>query len=435
MSLPRALETDISFPRFYRVEQQFSAEHIDDIDGAVESAMAAAMPNSGIGGGDRVAVGIGSRDIAGIDVMVRAVCRHLIHAGAEPVIVPGMGSHGGATAAGQRHILESLGITADSCRASVADSMDTEVIAKVFGEVPVHFSREALRADHTVIINRIKPHTKFKGPVESGLMKMLCVGLGKHRGALAWHRWAMIHGYHPLLDAMGRAVLENANVRFGIGVVENASHRPMHIEAVPAGTIPEREPDLLQLANAHFPRLPFRKLDVLLVGESGKDISGAGMDPNVTGRALDLNEEGFSDILDVKRIGLLGLTAKTGGNGLGIGTADFITDAVYHRLDPDITRTNAITSLSLRKAFIPIRLPSAAMLMNMCFATLGPVAPASVCAAIIRNTRDLDIFWASEALVEELQNLSHVSVGSPLSLGFDDRGDLREPELIPAIGD
>jgi hypothetical protein len=378
MSLPRALETDISFPRFYRVDQHFSTKYIDDIEGAVKSTMAAAMANSGIGAGERVAVGIGSRGIAGIDRMTAAVCRHLREAGAEPVIVPGMGSHGGATADGQRHILKSLGVTTDTCRAPVADSMDTEVIGTVFGEVPVHFSCEALQADHTVIINRVKPHTKFKGPVESGLMKMLCVGLGKHQGALTWHRWAMIHGYHPLLDAMGRAVLENANVRFGIGVVENAFHQPMHIEAVPAGAIPDRESQLLQLANDHFPRLPFGELDVLVIGESGKDISGAGMDPNVTGRALDLNEEGFSGILDVTRIGLLRLSSKTGGNGLGIGTADFITEAVYDRLDPDITRTNALTSLSLRKAFVPIRLPDAAALIGMCFSTLGPVAPASV---------------------------------------------------------
>jgi len=372
-----------------------------------------------------VAVGVGSRDIACLDVMAAAVCRSLTEAGAAPFIVPGMGSHGGATPAGQREVLASLGVTADACRVPVADAMDTDVIATVFDEVPVHFSRDALGADHTVVINRIKPHTKFKGPVESGLMKMLVVGMGKHHGALAWHRWAMVHGFYPLLDAMGRAVLSRANVRFGIGIVENAYHQPLHIEAIPAPALPDREPALLRMANDHFPRLPFDHLDNLIVGQAGKDISGAGMDPNVTGRALDLNEEGFSDILDVKRIGLLSLSPKTGGNGFGLGIADFITETVYDCLDPDVTRTNALTSLSLRKAFVPIRLPDAATVFRMCFSTLGPVPPDAVRAVIIRNTRDLDVFWASDALLGELQGMTAVSVGASAPLGFDDRGELR----------
>jgi hypothetical protein len=427
MKLPPFLEEEPDFPAFHRVTVDPPPPAGLDVLRVVEREVAAALGRMAWRPGQRVAVAVGSRGIARLPEMVRTTCHTLQAAGLIPFILPAMGSHGGATAEGQESVLASLGVSAETCGAAVRSSLAVERIATALGEVPVYFSRDALEADHAIGLNRIKPHTKFKGPVESGLQKMLCVGMGKHAGAIAYHRWGVRHGFSALLGEMAQAVLARSNFRFGLAVVEDALERPLHIEAVDASRLAHREPQLLELAKAHFPRLPVKALDVLVVGRIGKEISGAGMDPNVTGRAYDLGESDFSEVLQATRVAVLNLSASTAGNGLGLGNADVITERVFRGLDYETTLMNGLTSLSLRKAFIPVRLPDDRKAIQACFATLGPKAPQAVRAVIVRDTLHVFDFLASSALAAELAHRGDCRVHPPEPLAFDGLGRLRAP--------
>jgi hypothetical protein len=424
MRYPAFIESDFEFPEFCRVRMHYRAEQIRDIAAAVNREMEAVLPGSGIRAGNRVAVGVGSRGIDQLGVIVRTVCARLQAMGAQPLIIPAMGSHGGATAEGQAAVLQRLAVTAESCGAPVVSSMDVERIGTVLGEVPLYFSRDALAADHCIVVNRIKPHTKFIGPAESGILKMLCVGMGKHQGAVAYHSWAMKHGFFPLLEAMGEAMAAAANFRFGLAVVENAYDKALAVAAVPADRILAEEQRLNALAKANMPRLPFTELDVLVVGRIGKEISGAGMDPNVTGRAYDLMESDFSGMLKAKRVVILNLSAKTGGNAIGVGNADIITEKVFKALDYEATLMNALTSLSLHKAFIPVRLPNDQKAIQAALTTIGPTPVSESRVVIIRDTLHLAEFWASRALRAELAGVAEAEIAASGRLSFDASGDL-----------
>jgi hypothetical protein len=427
MRYPAFIEADFDFPEFYLVRMNFSRQAIDDVEAAVAREMDRLLPQSGIRAGDRVAVGVGSRGIDRLEVIVRAACARLRQAGARPVILPAMGSHGGATAEGQAAVLRRLNVTEASCGAPVLSTLEVDPVGTVFGEVPVYFSRDALAMEHSIVINRVKPHTKFIGPAESGILKMLCVGMGKHRGAIAYHTWAMKHGFFELSKAMGQAIAAAANFRFGLAVVENAFDRVLAVAGIPAAHILKEESRLNTLAKAHIPRLPFRDLDVLVVDRIGKEISGAGMDPNVTGRAFDLMESDFSEVLKVKRLAVLNLSERTGGNAIGLGNADFITEKVFRALDYEATLMNALTSLSLRKAFIPIRMPNDRKAIQACFATIGPVPAAEVRAVVIRDTMHLSEFWISRALQEEVGGMAAAEIVGAAPLRFDADGNLCLP--------
>lgn len=427
MRYPVFIEADFDFPEFFRVRMHFDVRQIQDLHQAVNRELDAILPASGIRPGDRVAVGVGSRGIDQLAAIVQAVCGRLQALGARPAIIPAMGSHGGATAEGQTAVLERLGVTAAACGAPVVSSMEAARIGTVFGEVPLYFSRDALALEHSIVINRIKPHTKFIGPAESGILKMLCIGMGKHLGAVAYHTWAMKYGFFPLLKDMGGAIAANSNFRFGLAVVENSFDKTLCISAIPAARVFEDEARLNALAKANIPRLPFRDLDVLVVERIGKEISGAGMDPNVTGRAYDLMESDFSGILKAARVAILNLSAATGGNAIGLGNADIITEKVFQALDYESTLMNALTSLSLRKAFIPVRMPDDRKAIQACFTTIGPKPAAEVRAVIIRDTLHLSEFWASRALSEEIGMLPHAEILATAPLSFDAAGNLDMP--------
>ena len=374
--------------------------------------------------GDGVAIGVGSRGITNISPFVTAMCRRISDMGATPVIIPAMGSHGGATPEGQIKVLEKLGITEKICNAQIKASMAVEKVGEVMDGVPVYFSREALEMDHAICINRIKPHTKFKGCVESGLYKMLCVGMGKHKGALTYHNMALKHGFFPLLKAMGDEIIDKSNFKFGVAVVEDFFEETMTIEAIPGQDIFEREASLLKMARKHFPYLPFKTLDVLVIEQIGKEISGSGMDPNVTGRTFDLREDDFSESLKVNRIAILNLSSKTAGNGIGLGNADIITEKVFQNLDYESTLMNAMTSMSLRKAFIPIRLPNDQKAIQAAFTTLGPRNPAHVRAVIIKDTLHTQEFLASQSLLPALTAMAGAEIIEKVSLTFDTNHNL-----------
>ncbi len=424
MRYPPYIEADFEFPDFYRIRVTRRSDPLPDASAAVETAMTAALKKHPVSPGDTVAVGVGSRGITRLPEMVRAVCDCLKASGARPFILPAMGSHGGATETGQAAVLASLGVTESACGAPIRSNLSVRRIGTALEEMPVLFSADALNADHAVCINRIKPHTKFKAPAESGILKMLCIGMGKHEGALAFHRCALKFGFFPLLSAVGDTVVRESNFRFGIAVVEDGHDQPTHIEALMPPDILSREEALLRMAEDHLPRLPARTADVLVIGKIGKEISGAGMDPNITGRAYDLMESDFSGMFNAARVAILNLSEGSKGNAIGLGNADIITEKVWQAMDYEATVMNALTGVSLRKAAIPVRLPTDRKAIQACFTTIGPKAPETVRAFIIRDTRHLADIWASPALKKEIAAAPGVEILECSPLPFDEAGNL-----------
>lgn len=430
MRYPDYIEAKFNFPAFFKVQMTYPKHRLIDLERTLASELTRKITSANIRSGDTVAVAVGSRGIDQLPELVTVVCRCLSDIGAKPHIIPAMGSHGGATAQGQEALLASLGVTQETCAAPVLSSLETVEMGTVFNQVPVYYAKDALEMDHCILINRIKLHTKFKASLESGLVKMLCVGLGKHNGALSYHKYALTFGFYDLLKAMGALLIETSNIRLGVGIVENGYDQLLATKVIPAHRFFEQEPLLLELAKEHFPSLPLNKLDALIIGKIGKEISGAGMDPNITGRAFDLNESDFSKIMHATRVAILRLSEKSDGNALGLGNADFITEAVFQALNYEKTIINGLTSNSLHKAFIPIRMPTEEKAIQACFTTQGPISPDKIRAVIIKDTLHVSEFWASSALWPEIKRIPNASVSKDLPLKFDPYGNLLEPGLF-----
>lgn len=405
------------------VRQRFDPAEVAEAGQAVRRELA----ESGLDlrPGQDVAVAVGSRGIDRLAEVVAAVCAHVREAGGTPYLVPAMGSHGGATAEGQARVLAGLGVTPRAMGAALLPSMETRPLGETDDGAPVFCAAQALACDHIVAVNRIKAHTKFKAPVESGLMKMLAVGLGKHEGAVALHRHAVRLGMYPALVGMARLVLARAPVTLGLALVENAHGRLCRVEAVPPATMEAREEALLREAKARAAKLPFADLDLLVVDAIGKDVSGTGMDTNVTGRNRDILGDfaAHADLPRIKRILVLGLTAATGGNALGLGFADVTTQRAVQAMDPALTATNALTGLSPEKAAVPLALPTDRLALSAALHTLGPWNPDTVRLCRIADTARLERLLVSPALLAELP--PHLTrERPPEAWPFDDKGEL-----------
>ncbi|MCC7493706.1 MAG: DUF2088 domain-containing protein [Fimbriimonadaceae bacterium] len=349
--------------------------------------------------GRRVAIAVGSRGIGCLPLLVRGVVAAVRQRGGEPWIVPAMGSHGAATAEGQAAVLARLGVTEQTVGAPVRATMETVQLGTTASGVPVHCDAHAAAADGLVLINRIKPHTSFQGHFESGLLKLLAVGLGNHAGAAAVHRPA-VAAWGATIAEVGQVALARLPVLLGVALVEDAYHAPALLEALSPPQILEREPQLLDRARELLPRLPFEELDVLVVDELGKDVSGTGLDPNVIGR---LGIRGVADPgrPQIRVIVVLDLTAATGGNGLGIGLADLTTAALVRKLDQTAMAANALTTGLPGRVSVPLTCPDAASAVDTAIDLIRDKPAAAVRLAWIRNTRDLAELRVSAALVAE----------------------------------
>lgn len=404
----------VEFPEFATVVYDPPTPECDDPAAAAHEAVGD-LPLEDLPAGVTVAVGLGSRGITDVVPVARATIDELRDRGFDPVVVPAMGSHGGATPEGQRETLAGIGLTEEALDCPIDARMEVESVGA--GNEPVYLARAALEADATLAVNRVKPHTNFDGPIESGLCKMLAVGFGKHRGAQAIHRRALDRGYVPVLtDALER-ILESTTVLGGIAIVENFHDRTARVEGVPGDRILERESALLELAREEMPTLPFDALDVLVVDRIGKDVSGAGMDTNVIGRyeVLNADEPGSPEI---DRIVVRGLTEATHGNGQGIGLADLTTVDVLESLDLDQVYTNALTSSSLSKARLPVALPTDEHALTAAVSTTGSYDPTEARIAWIEDTGHLSRFRVSEALATNLPE--HCSTTRHERLVFED---------------
>lgn len=378
-------------------------------------------PELGLVAGARVAVAVGSRGIAELPTIVAALVGALRDAGTVPFVVPAMGSHGGGTADGQVTMLASLGVTEDAVGAPIRSGMDTVVIGAVEG-IDVHVDRiAATEADVIVPVARVKPHTDFRGAIESGVLKMLSIGLGKHRGADSLHR-VPADRMSSVIASAGALVVDTLPVAFAVAVIEDAYDHIGHVEVVPRAEITRREPELLRIASSWMPSLPFRDVDVLVVEEMGKDISGSGMDPNITGRFYDPRPDA------VPRVGVLVVLSLTGashGNATGMGIADVVTSRLAQRVDWRATYTNEVAARMLAGPKLPLVAADDEDALAVAVHCLGMVRPEDARVAWIRNTLSLSRMRVSLPLWEELRDVPTLS-----PLGAPQRPQFRDGRLV-----
>lgn len=383
----------VDLPPLHVVKQSFDTTRERDLDAAVARELGKLNLKSTIQPGETVALTAGSRGISRIDQVLRAAVASLRGLGAEPFIVPAMGSHGGGSAEGQTKVLAGYGITEESVGAPIRASMEVIEIGRHPEGGPVYLDRIASTANHIGVVGRIKPHTGFTGSIESGLVKMMMIGLGKHEGAKEYHRVLVRSPWEPFARSVAPVVLANAPIRFGLAIIENALDETAHIEAVEARRFLEREPALLELARRHLPRIPLAEVDVLIIDEIGKDISGSGADTNVIGRkpAADWNERDLRrpDPL-VHRIVVRGLSAGSHGNAAGIGLADFTTDRLIEQMDYRSTVINCLTANHPLAAAIPIHFPADADCIERAADSVGRPNRTEVKIAWIENTLKLE---------------------------------------------
>jgi len=413
----------VAIPHMARVRYDMTTPApIDDIAASVNAAVRAADGTTTIRSGQRIAVGVGSRGIGRLPAIVAALVAALRALGAEPFIVPAMGSHGGATASGQREVLEHLGVTEQSVGAPIVSGMETVEIGRADDGTPVRIDRNALDADGIVFVARIKPHTAFRGRYESGLAKMVAIGLGKQAGAALTHARGFGH-MAAMVPAMAAVALAHAPIRFAIGVIENAHDQPYKIVGVPAGRILADEPALLDEARRAMPRIPFDQLDVLVIDEIGKNISGDGADPNITGRYPTPDASGGPIV--TKQV-VLDLTEATGGNANGLGAADFTTVRAARKMNLGATYPNALTSTVARPVALPMILPSDRLAFAAALLTCNAVGREPRLLRI-KNTLSLSELSVSTALLDDVTTNSALRVmGEPTPVAFDAGGNLAD---------
>ncbi len=404
-------------PRVALVERSVDfSPALSDIRSAVREALGSVEMPSG-----SVAIGVGSRGVGGIAEVVGALVEALEEAGAQPFVVPAMGSHGASSAEGQAEVLRHLGVSEDSVGCPIRATMETVKIGETPDGVEVFMDKNAYEADAVVVVNRIKPHTAFRGTVESGPTKMLAIGLGKQRGAYSIHA-AGWHAIHETIPQAARVAVETGKVAFGLAVLENPDEEPYKVAAVPAAHLEEAEAPLLEEAKKNLLRLPFDDLDVLVVDEIGKNVSGDGADPNVTGRYPTTAASGGPKI---ERMVFLGLTEETGGNANGLGAADVVTEGLVSGMDRSSTYMNALTSTTPVPVKIPMVMPTDRMAVAAALTMCAGVKPSGARLVRVQNTLKLRRLWVSEALLEEVEKDGRVRVvEGPQPMRFDERGAL-----------
>lgn len=408
----------MEIPRLIKVRQFFNREHIEDIESKVREEIL----NSGtrIKPDSEIAVAVGSRGIRNIHRIVKSTVDTIKELGGKPFIVPAMGSHGGATAEGQKKLLEGYGITEEYIGAPIKSSMEVVELPSYGLENKVYIDKFAYSADGTIIINRIKPHTDFHGEIESGLLKMCVIGLGKHKQAIEIHRFGT-YGLKYLIPPTAKRIIEYGNIILGIGIVENAYDETMIISAVKAEDFETEDKRLLDIARRNMPSLPVDELDLLIVDEMGKDISGAGMDTNIIGR-IYIDGEIEPEKPKIKRIVVTELTEKTHGNAIGMGLADFITRKLFDKIDFNATYQNAITSTFLYRGKIPIIAENPRQAIEWALMTSGPIDISNARIIRIKNTLSLNELYVSKSVLEKIKDKIEI-IGEFTDI-CDEKGEL-----------
>jgi len=415
------------YPLLFRVRQTFQSPTlpVDQIPATVAAELSQLNLGQKVKPGQTVAVTAGSRGIANIALIIKSAVEHFQSLGAQPFIVPAMGSHGGGTAEGQRELNEGYGIAESYCGCPIRASMETVVICQAPEGFPVHFDKHAFGADHVLVVGRVKPHTNFVGDIESGLMKMMLIGLGKHEGAKIYHRAIMNHSFGQIVRSVAREVLAKCRVVAGIGIVENAYDKTAEIQAVAPNEFEDREKELLVLAKQWIPRLPFKTADILLLDQIGKNISGSGLDTNVVGRKYNDHVAADHEWPKIKRIIIRDLTEATHGNACGIGMAEFCRSRCIEKMNTKITRINSLTGGHPTAAMPPLDYPTDRECLDVALPSIGLTEPPHARLMWAHNTLDVAEVECSVAYLNEARERSDLEITrDPRPMPFDAAGNL-----------
>ncbi len=421
MDVIKELLKDVPLPKMATISQVFPSNRLVDVAGSLRKELNRSMISERVRPGMRIAVTVGSRGLADLPILVQGIVSELKRLGAKPFVIPAMGSHGGATAEGQEDVLANLGVTPESAGCPIVSSMEVVEIGRLANGLPVYMDKHAFEADGIVVLNRVKPHTAFRGNNESGIVKMLTIGLGKQKGAEACHAYSFKYmAEHIVL--MAEQILATNKILFGIATVENAYDQIIKIAAAAPEEFIEIDRQLLLEAKANMASLPFKQIDVLVLDRIGKDISGDGMDPNITGRYPTPYATGGPEIA---KMVVLDLTERTHGNANGMGTADFATRRLVNKTNFPMTYANGLTSTVVGPTHMPTILECDQDALLAAIKTCNAKDQSKARVVRIADTLHLGKLQISEALLEEALKLPGVTLLSePQELGFDEAGNL-----------
>ena len=414
--------------RLVPVLQKFPDRGLADVGAAVREQLERAGWTRQVARGSRIAVGVGSRGIRNMDTIARAVVDFWKSRGAKPFIIPVMGSHGAATAEGQADVLAHYGIDESTMGAPVESSLEVVQVGTTPEGIAVSMDRRAYESDGVMLCGRVKWHTDFEGPLESGIHKMMAIGLGKWEGAKRYHSWALKIGMGQVVRSVGRTVLDTGRMLGGMAILEDAHHNTAEVRALGADGMAEREEKLLGRVKSWKPNLPAKEIDLLIVDEIGKNISGAGMDTKVVNRGGPQGPNSWRDVPTVHRIFVRDLTSNTYGNGIGMGMADIAHDRLVNQVDLKATWVNALTASATWPGFTPMHFPTDRECIERILPTCGKLDLDECTVVWIRNTLELSRMLVSENLLPELSaNPAIRALGQPAELPFDSSGDLVSP--------
>ncbi|MDO6450980.1 lactate racemase domain-containing protein [Oceanobacillus profundus] len=419
MGILQELLQDIPVPKLAKVKQTFDSTKEEDVAGTLQAQLEQVKDT--VKPGMEIAIAVGSRGVDRLVDLTAVTVKFLQDLGAKPFIVPSMGSHGGATAEGQKAVLEHLGVTEEAVNAEIRSSMEVVKIGELSNGLPVYIDKLASQADGIVVINRVKPHTAFRGPVESGIMKMISIGLGKQKGAEACHQLGFKHMAEHV-PAMAKMTMEKMPIIFAVATVENAFDKVAKVEVLRPENIESRETELQKLSKQLLPKLFFDEIDVLIIDEIGKNISGDGMDPNITGRYPTPYAHGGPD---VSKMVVLDVTPQSEGNANGVGTADFTTERLVNKMDKHGTYANGLTSTVVGPTHISTTLPNDKMAIQSAIKTCNILDFTKVKLVRIKNTLEISEIEVSEAFLEHVQEHENLEQASELyEFDFNKEGNL-----------
>lgn len=410
----------MQLPKFYTLRQTFSQEHIEDVAAELTDRLEDAGLKEVVHPGERVAITVGSRGINNITLLVKTLVMKLKEIGCKPFIVPAMGSHGGAIAQGQVEVLESLGITPDSVGAPILSDMDVIDLGKLESGATVYLDKHAWQADAIIVMNRVKPHTKLKAENESGLMKMMSVGLGKHKGCSQVHSY----GLFPTMIEAARVILEKAPIRLGIGIIENGYEETAKIAVFKKEEFERKDAELLKLAKSLMPKFPVDDIDLLVVQEMGKNISGTGIDVNLIGR-VNCSIMNENELPRIKRIVAMDLTEATHGNALGMGLVDIAPMRFKDKIDFSATYANVLAVGATDRGKMPVIVQSDREAIDSALRSIGNQEYSAARIVIVKNTLALDTIIVSENILREISHYSNVQIiRKEYELEFDGENNL-----------
>ncbi len=413
-----------NLPKMFRIRQRLDVPRLENLEKRVDELLDQFEIRKKVKRGERIALTAGSRGIKDKPRVLKAIVARLKDLGASPFIVPCMGSHGGGTAEGQTEVLESYGITEKTMGAPIVSSVEVEKIGKTKFGTPVLIDKNILKADKIIVVNRIKLHTDFKGEFESGLIKMMVIGMGKPDGALMVHRLTIKHGFPSVLTEVGSIILKKLPILFGMGILENPYDETAYLELLEPQAMIKKEKALLKKARKMMPRLPFEQIDVLIVDELGKNVSGAGMDTNVIGRCFSINNQ-KPKRPRITRIFVRDLTEASHGNACGIGMAEYTTKRLVDKIDYPATFLNAFTGMTPENGRVPIFFETDREALSTAHFNSGVFDPRDLRIVWIKNTLELEHLYASEPFLREARSNPKLEItGKPFDLPFDECGNL-----------